>query len=131
CADAPTDVGAATRRVGRAVPGWASKSPESVFPPAASESARRRVDHVSACGVPQRGFSQRPPPGIRFLILPTALKTTAWVQSLRCQRVRVAEARHKTPAVPCLRASACDSPLLRLPCRASPTSAGERANHIL
>jgi hypothetical protein len=53
CADAPGDAGAVTRRAGRAVPGWVSKSPESSasFVPSAVRvnietvySARREAD---------------------------------------------------------------------------------------
>src|SRR5215469_13912925 len=131
CADAPIGGGAATRRVSRAVPGWASKSPESDFRPTALESARRHGDRVSACEVPPHGSSWRPPPGMRFPVLPADLETTAWVQWLRCPPAPGAEARNKTPALHCLRAAEYDSPLLRLRCRAWPASAGERANHIL
>ena len=47
-----------------------------------------------------------------------------------CPPVPGAEARNKTPALRCLRAAACDSPLLRSLYQASPRTAGERANHI-
>src|SRR5215469_11132674 len=131
CADAPTDADATTSRADRAVPCWASRSPETVSPPTTSESTRHRVDHVFACGVPWHESLWHPRLGIRSLILPAGSETTASAQSLRCPPEPGVEAGHKTPALPGLRASTCDSRLLRSRCRASPTSAGERVNHIL
>src|SRR5262245_37425192 len=131
CAHAPTDADATTIRADRAVPCWASRSPETVSPPTTSESTRHRVDHVFACGVPRHESLWHLRLGIRSLILPAGSETTASVQSLRCPPAPGVEAGYKTPALPCLRASACDSRLLRSWCRASPMSAGERVNHIL
>src|SRR5215468_823422 len=109
CADAPTDADATTSRADRAVLCWASRSPETVSLPTTSESTRHRVDHVFACGVLRHESLWHPRLGIRSLILPAGSETTASVQSLRCPPAPGAEVWNKTPALPCLRASTCDS----------------------
>src|SRR5258707_2752656 len=96
-----------------------------------TEASPRLADHVSA-------FVARPleslpddQPDIRFRVLPSGLQTTALIQCLRFPHAPGVEAWNKTPACCCLRASESSSLLLPLLCLASPTPAGERANHIL
>src|SRR5262249_5600844 len=105
----PSDADVTREHVGRAIPCWLSKSPGSVFPPAVSESARHRVDHVSACAVPLHGFSPHLRPDSQSAILLTGPETTASVQSLRCPQAPGAVAGNKTRELRCLHAVACGS----------------------
>src|SRR6516164_2149914 len=111
CANVPSDADVATGLADRVVPCWASRSLGNGFRPAASKSAPHRVDHVFACGVLLHESLWRPRPGIRFPILRAGSETNAWVRWLRCPPAPGAEARHKTPALGCLRASVFDSQL--------------------
>src|SRR5215470_1395980 len=120
CADAPSDADAATALADRAVPYEASKWLENAFPPVISKSVRHRVDRVFACGVPRRESSWHPQLGSQFPVLPADSETTASVRWLRCPPAPGAVVGNKIPALRCLRASAFDSRLLRLRCRASP-----------
>src|SRR6516164_4690648 len=131
CANVPNDADVATELADRAAPWRASRSLGNGFRPAVLELIPHRVDHVFACGVRLRESWQHPQLGIRFPILPAGSETNAWVRWLRSPPAPGAEAEHKTPAPGRLRASAFDSQILRFECRASPTSAGEHANHIL
>src|SRR5580658_2014372 len=130
-AGGPTDDHAATRTADPVAPGKASRSPESGFPPAASESSPHRADHVSASGARLLESSPDDQPGIRFPALPSGSQTTASIPWLPCPHAPGVEAWNKTLAPCCLRASESHSRPLPLRCPASPTFAGERASHIL
>src|ERR1700747_1018300 len=114
-----------------AAPWTAARSLANGFVPVVSESIPRRVGHVSVCGVPPRESGRDGQPGIRFPTPPSSSETTALIRWLQCLQALAAGASNKTPARCCPRASALDSQLLPFPCPASPTFAGERANHIL
>src|SRR6202041_1915778 len=114
-----------------AVPATAAGSTENGFLPAALAVTRHRAGHVSVGGVRPLESSLDVLPDSRFRVLPSGAKTTSLTQLLRCLRAPDGEAWNKTPARYCLRALESDSLLPLFRCPTSPTSVGERANHIL
>src|SRR5277367_1493691 len=114
-----------------AVPSKVAKSKENGFRPATSKAARHLADRASVGGVRPLESSPDDQPGSRSLVLPSGAKTTSSIRSLRCLLVPDREAWNKTPARFSLRAPESGSPLLPSRCPASPTFAGEHANHNL
>src|ERR1700691_2139332 len=126
-----TDDGARATLGDPAVPSKAARSMENGFRPTTLKAARHLADHASVGGVRRLESSPDGRPDSRFLVLPSGAKTTSSIRSLRCLLVPDREASNKTPSHFRLRAPESGSQLLPSRCLASPTFAGERANHIL
>src|ERR1700678_11131 len=127
----PTDDGARATLGDPAVPAKVAKSKENGFRPATLKAARHLADHASVCGVRPLESSPDDRPDSRSPVLPSGAKTTSSIRLLRYLHAPDLEAWNKTPARCRLRApeSGSQFPLSR--CLASPTFAGEHANHIL
>src|SRR6202167_2905805 len=126
-----TDDGARATLGDPAVPSKAAKSKENGFRPATLKAARNLADRASVGGVRRLESSPDDLPGSRSPVLPSGAKTTSSIRLLRYLHAPDLEAWNKTPARCRLRAPESGSQLLPSRCRASPTFAGERANHIL
>src|ERR1700678_1814887 len=130
-AGGPTDDGARATLGDPAVPSKVARSKENGFRPTTLKAARHLADHASVGGVRRLESSPDDQPGSRSPALPSGAKTTSSIRSLRCLLVPDREASNKTPAHFRLRAPESGSQPLRSRCPASPTFAGEHANHIL
>src|ERR1700728_1151506 len=127
----PTDDGVRATPADPAVPSKAARSTENGFPLTVLEVTRHLAGHVSVGGVRPLESSPDDPPDNRYRVLPSGSKTTSSIRSLRYLPAPDWEASNKTPAHDRLRGPECRSQLLPSRCLASPTFAGEHANHML
>src|SRR6202167_4211081 len=126
-----TDDGARATLGDPAAPSRAARSTESGFRPTTLKAARHLADHASVGGVRRLESSPDDQPDSRSPVLPSGAKTISSIRSLRCLHVPDRAAWNKTPSPFRLRAPESGSQPLRSRCPASPTFAGEHANHIL